>query len=542
MLKHLHIQNIILVESARLSLSFGLNILTGETGSGKSAIMHSLNLVMGERADLNMIRRGCEKGIVEAVFEVNNPKVLSLLTEGGIDHEPGQELLIRREIARSGKGRIFINNQMAQLSFLRKLTLQLVQIVGQHANTSLLSLDYHREVLDLFGDLHSLVLDFQQSFDHEKNLKQSLEQMIQQESQRLREIDICRRELEELEEAQIKESEDDHLFAEYTLLSHAEEVSTKINEINQALSGDRHPLLTSLNRQKQSLESLVQFDSTLKGSAEAFQNALLELQEISHTLRHYQSRIHFDPDRLKEINERLSLLNRLKRKYGGKIEEILEYQSKTHTKLKRLENGENEIENLQQQIKTAEIKNEQLANELTRKRQHYASQFEKNLTMQLHSLNMSKAEFNVQIANQKRTREGDDHVEFFLCPNVGENKIPLREGASGGEISRVLLALQTLLAGKEQTASLIFDEVDANIGGETATIVGDKLREISRQHQVICITHFPQVANQADHHLQISKEEKEGRTFTLVRELDGISRQHELSRMAGLKTKQESLC
>ncbi len=537
MLKYLYIHNIILVEQAAMSFSIGLNILTGETGSGKSAIMHGLSLAIGERADTSLIRRGCEKGIIEAVFEIDNPVICSLLSEGGIEHEIGQELIIRREIALSGKGRIFINNQMAQLSFLRKLGLQLVQIVGQHANQCLLSLDYHREVVDLYGDLKALLHCFQKSYENEKNLRKELEQLIQQEAQRLREIDVCQRELEELEEAQLKTGEDEELFAEYTLLTNAEEMSTKISEINQALSGERQSLLAILNRHKQGLESLIRFDSSLQETAKAFQNTFLELQEISHTLRLYQSRLHFDAERLHEIDARLTFLNRLKRKYGATVEEILAYQTQTQAKLKRLENAENEIEQLQQQLQNIEAQTNQLAQELSIQRQQYALQFASALTEQLGALNMSKAEFSIQMTKQKRTREGDDRVEFFLCPNVGERQISLKEGASGGEISRVLLALQTLLAGKEKTATLIFDEVDANIGGETATIVGDKLREISQQHQVICITHFPQVANQADHHLQISKEEKEGRTITLVQELDALSRQLELARMAGLKRK-----
>lgn len=535
MLKLLRIQNIILVESAAISFSTGLNILTGETGSGKSAIMHGLSLAIGERADTSIIRRGCEKGIIEAVFEVENPLILALLAEGGLDHEPGQELIIRREVAVLGKGRIFINNQLAQLSFLRKLGQQLVQIVGQHANQRLLSLEYHREVLDLYAGLVAHLRQYQQSYDQEYKLRQELEQLTQQEAQRLREIDVCQRELEELEEAQMKEGEEEELFAEYTLLCHTEEISTKINEINQVLSGERQPLLGILNRQKLALESLIHLDPSLQETAQAFQNAFLELQEIAHTLRHYQGRLPNDSEHLQEVNERLTLLNRLKRKYGSTVEEILAYQNQTEAKLQRLENADLEIERLQKQLKTIKTQTHQLAQELTLQRRQAASLLEQELTIQLRALNMSKVEFNVQLTQQKRSREGDERIEFFLCPNVGEHQISLKEGASGGEISRVLLALQTLLAGKEQTSTLIFDEVDANIGGETATIIGDKLHEISQQHQVICITHFPQVASQADHHLQISKEEKEGRTITLVQELDVAARQRELARMAGLK-------
>lgn len=534
MLKHLNIQNIILVEQASIPFSSGLNILTGETGAGKSAIMHGINLAIGERTDTGLIRRGCEKGVVEAIFEIGSSPVNTFLQSGGIEHETGQELVIRREISQSGKGRIFINNQMVQLGFLRKLGLLLVQIVGQHANQSLMSLDYHREVIDLFGNLHPILQLFHQSYDEEKKIREELKQLIQQESQRLREIDICRRELEELAEAQIKENEDEILFAEFTLLSNSEEVSTKINGINQTLTGERQPLLIVLNKQKQILESLIRFDPSLQETLQLFQNAFLELQEISYTLRDYQSHLHFDPDRLHEIDTRLALLNRLKRKYGATTSDILNYQLQTESRLNRLENAENEIEDLREKLKEVEEKSNRIAEQLSLKRHEFGTLFESALTQHLQALNMPKAQFSVQIAKQKRTREGDDRVEFFLSPNLGEHQIPLKEGASGGEISRILLALQALLAGKEKTATLIFDEVDANIGGETATIVGDKLKEISQQHQVICVTHFSQVAIQADNHLQISKEEREGRTLTVVRELDFNSRKKEFARMSGL--------
>ncbi|CUI17120.1 DNA repair protein recN [Candidatus Protochlamydia naegleriophila] len=536
MLKHLRIQNIILVENADISFSSGLNILTGETGSGKSAIMHGLSLAIGERADTSLIRKGCDKGVVEAIFDLDLLNLTQLLAEGGIEHEHGQELIIRREISLSGKSRVFINNQLAHASFLRKFGSQIVRIVGQHANQTLLSLDYHREVLDLYGSLSTYVQEFQTSYELESDLKTRLDQLVQQEAQRLREIDICQRELEELDEAQLKAGEDEELFAEYTLLFNAEELAEKIQEINLALSGERQAILTALNRQKQTLESLVSFDPHLQETAQAFQNAMLELQEISHTLRHYQSRLNHDPERLHIVNERLTLLNRLKRKYGSTLDDILTYQTVAQEKLLRLENADAEIETLQAELQIAEAKTNHCAQILSDQRQQFSTQLQEHLTSQLHSLNMSKAEFKVSVTPQKRTQYGDDKIEFFLQPNVGEHQIALKDGASGGEISRVLLALQTLLAGKEQTSTLIFDEVDANIGGETATIVGDKLKEIGLQHQVICITHFPQVANLAHHHIQISKVEKEGRTITQIQELDPASRQQELARMAGFKT------
>lgn len=533
MLKHLRLQNIILIEDASITFSGGLNILSGETGSGKSAIMHGLSLAIGERTDTSIIRKGSEKGVVEAVFDLDHSDLSAILCDGGIEHEAGQEVIIRRELSLSGKSRVFINNQLAQLSFLKRIGQHLAQIVSQHENQRLYSIDYHRSILDIYGNLSPLVQKFKKSFEQANLLSNKLDKLVNDEAQRLREIDICQRELEELEEAQIKEGEDEELFAEYTLLINAEELAEKIHEINQGLSGERQAIIIGLNRYGQLLDSLIRFDPKLKDTADALKSALMEIQEVSYSLRNYHTRLHYDANRLQEVNERLTLLNRLKRKYGSSVKEILAYQEKTQKKLEQLENADSEIENLRQELTEAQSYTNQLAKELTVSRKECAVKLENDLTEQLHALNMPKARLQVQIVEQTRTADGDNRVEFFLHPNVGEHCIALKDGASGGEISRVLLALQTLLAGKERPSSLIFDEVDANIGGETAAIIGEKLKEISQQHQVICITHFPQVASCAHYHLQISKEEREGRTVTLIKELDARARQKELARMAG---------
>lgn len=534
MLKHLRLQNIILVEQADIPFDAGLNILTGETGAGKSAIMTALNLALGERSDTGVIRRGCEKGIVEAVFNVEGVSDLSdYLNEAGIDQDPEQDLLIRREISNSGKSRIFINDRQVGLQLLRKIGYHLIQFVSQSANRQLFSQDYHREVLDLYGDLTSLHKEFKEAYSEENRLKVLSEKWKGEESLRLREIDTCLSELEELDEARLKEGEDEELFAEYTLLVHSEELDEKVSEINQILSGDKQPVPASLNRVKNNLDSVSKFDPSLADAAQSIHNAILEIQEVAYTLRNYQGSISHNPARLHEVNERLALINRLKRKYGSTLPEIDKYREQTTNKLRSLENREAEIEELRKQITQAEELTERLAKQLSEKRSVVATQFEKELTTQLHSLNMPKAKFIVRIDPQKRTASGDDKVEFYLQPNTGEHQIALREDASGGELSRVLLSLQTLLAGKNMISTLIFDEVDANIGGETAAIIAEKLREIGKKHQVICITHFPQVAARAHHHLQIVKTEKEGRTFTEVRRLDHTTRQKELERMIG---------
>lgn len=534
MLKSLRIQNLILIESAEITFDCTLNILSGETGSGKSALMNALSLVAGERADSAMIRRGSDKGSVEAIFNIELlPSLTAVLEASGIDHEADQELIIRREISSSGKSRAFINHQAVQQGLLKKIGNHLIDIISQHAAQRLLSIDQHREILDLYGEISNTANSFKDAWERENEIRKELNTLKQSEGERIREIGVCEMELEELLEADLKEGEEEDLFAEYTLLSNAEDLSTKVQDVLQVLTGERHQVIASLNKQKTTFEQLCRIDPLLKDNAEAFKHAVIELEEISYTLHQYQNRIQNDPEKLVETNKRLTLVNRLKRKYGATIAEIHAYQQSIKNRLCLLQNADDRIEALEQELAKAAATSNSLAGTLSNQRQQAAQRLEKALKKELKALNMAKADFIVEVSSQKRSLHGDDKVEFFLVPNVGEHRIAVKEGVSGGELSRVLLAIQTLLAGKAEMPTLIFDEIDANIGGETAAVVGDKLKAISRKHQVLCITHFPQVASQADHHLQISKHEKEGRTVSIVRTLDSESRQDELLRMVG---------
>ncbi len=535
MLKSLRIQNLILIESADIVFEANLNVLSGETGSGKSALMHALGLVAGNRADIGMLRSGSDKGSVEAIFFIDHLSSLSaILEESGIDHEPGQDLIIRREIIASGKSRSFINHQAAQQSLLKKIGVHLLDIVSQHATQRLFSIEQHREMLDLFGGFSKEATAFKKAWDRENILREEIETLKNNEAARAREIGVCEMELEELNEARLREGEEEEIFAEYTLLANAEDLSSKVKEILTILSGERHQTVSHLHRQKTTFDQLISIDPSLKEAADTFNQAALELEEVSYTLRNYQSRIHHDPEKLHQINERLALINKLKKKYGPTISDIAAYHQRAKERLKALEGADNRIDELSEALAQASKETSSLADQLTRRRKHAAKMLEEALTEQLHTLNMAKAEFFVEVTTQKRCSTGDDRIEFFLVPNIGEHRIAIKDGVSGGEMSRVLLALQTLLTGKAATPTLIFDEIDANIGGATAVVVGNKLKEISRKHQVLCITHFPQVASQADHHLQISKEEKEGRTVSQVRTLDPGSRKEELLRMVGL--------
>jgi len=536
MLKELRLTNIILVESASIPFSPSFNVLSGESGSGKSAIMNALNLIAGERCDASCVRHGTDKGIVEAVFEIAHlPQLLELLEQIGIDHEHDHELFIRREITAAGKSRAFINNQLAQLAVLKQVTAYLFEVVGQHANQKLLSLDYHRLALDIFGDLESDLGAFARSWQEENTTRATLEQLIRSESQRVRDIEVCQAELEELELANLKEGEEEEVFAAYTQLSNADELASKAGDLLNMLSGEKGGVLTHLNRQKSSLEQLVKLAPSLAELATSYENARLELQEVAYSLRAFESSIEHNPERIGLLSARLDLINRLKRKYGPTVTDVQEYYRATSKKLEQLENADADIDCLQLQLATLVQETNMLSQQLTEKRQAAAIKLQAAIEDHLRHLNMPKVEFSIDIAPQKRTRHGDNKIEFFLTPNVGEHKISLRECASGGELSRIMLSLQAVLAGKEQIPTLIFDEIDANIGGETAVAVGETLRNIASEHQVLCITHFPQVAKLATHHLRIAKKEISGRTVTLVDALDHPARQQELARMLGGK-------
>lgn len=534
MLKYLKIDNLILVEKASISFEKGMNVLSGETGAGKSAIMEALNLLLGARADSSLLRKGAEKAIIEASFSIGHlPELIGSLQEWGIDHAAGEDLILRREISLASASRAFINHQLAQVSLLRKAGEHLMEIVAQHASQRLLSLENHRRLLDLYGDLADEATQFKNGWEEEHALRKQLQDLINCEAVRLRQIEICRMELEELEAAQLKEGEDEQLFEEYSLLANAEERSCKAGQIADALAGEKGSVVQALKRCQLFFQQLAVIDGSVAEQGQLLTAATLELEEVNHFLRNYHARVEYNPQKMAEINDRLTLINRLKKKYGSSIEEIRAYQAQTQTKLASLENTDEVIDKLRASLESIEKGNQAKAEQLTRKRGRAAQSLEKDLITQLRALNMPKAEFQIELTAQKRSGAGDDQVQFFLVPNPGEHRVSIKDCASGGELSRLMLALQVLLAGKESISTLIFDEIDANIGGATASIVGHKLKEIGQAHQVICITHFPQVAQYADHHIRIKKEVKSGRTFTLVTTLDDASRQEELSRMQG---------
>ncbi len=534
MILELKIQNLILIEHAEIVFGQGLNVLSGETGSGKSAIMEALQLLCGERADVGVIRKGSIKGTCEALISPPmTPELFQFLNEIGIEYTPKEPLIIRRELASSGKSRALVNDQAITIAQLKQISSFLFEIAGQHANQLLFSTEQHRRILDDFAGLSEATRQFQKDWNHENSVRKQLNTMIQNESARLREIERIEFEIEELSSAHLKEGEEEELFAEYTLLTNAEERSNKASEVLNGINAEKNGLLTILRKQKNLLEQLEQLDPTINEAVKLHNNALLEIEETGYLLNQYLSHIESNPEKLNPLDERLKLINSLKRKYGGTIAEVQKYYDGIKNRLKELECADHHIENLREELAKVESENDQKAAILTAKRKEGLAKLEKDVQSELATLNMPKSVFQVELTQQARSGNGDEKIEFYLIPNVGEHRIPIKDCASGGELSRILLALQTLLAGKASIPTLIFDEIDANVGGSTAVVVGEKLKQIGARHQVLCITHFPQVAQYGDHHLQISKNEVDGRTLTQVKTLDKKARAKELDRMKG---------
>lgn len=531
MLKELKISNIILIEQAHISFEEGFTVLSGETGAGKSAIMEALKLVLGGRTDTDLIRHGAEKASIFAVFDLQNiPKAKSFLQEKGIDSEDPNLLILQREITAAGKTKSAINHQPVQLSLIRDLSDLLLELVSQHANHKLFNLDQHRAILDLFGEYQKLLKQYDVSWQEHQHLLNELHRLKNTVPGSVREYENCEREISEIDEVNLKEGEEEELFENYTLLASSKDRQTAALELIQTLEGS-HSILSKARGAFNSLKSI---DPKFSEDLLLFPQILVEIEELQHTLRSYESKLDSNPATLDALHKRLTTIERFKRKYGDTIEKIQAYQNSQKERLNYLKN----LEQMLEETSEAYQKNldivKGLANELTLARQKCALAFSDKMSERLHSLNMKDAKFHVQITPIPLNLLGQDKIEFFLHTNVGEKLIALKDSASGGEIARVLLALHVLLAGKEKIGTLIFDEIDANIGGTTASLMGEGLKALGESLQIICITHFPQVAKCAKHHLQIAKSAINGRTVSQVTYLTQDSREEELARMSGL--------
>jgi DNA repair protein RecN (Recombination protein N) len=534
MIKHLILNNLVLVDSCEIHFNPTFNAVTGETGAGKTVLIEAIGLALGNRADPGLIRKGCDRAFIEVAFDIeSSPRLKEMLEEAGLPIDLGEFLIIRREIVKEGKNRAFINCRMAPLPLLQKVGEELIDLIGQRSHQSLLSSDDERDLVDLFGNLQNELKTFQKIYATEKELQKKLEELQRLCMHKEREEETGRSQIDEIESIGLKKGEEEAVHEKYQRLAHAQEISEKIDMMIKGLSESTSAVLPQLSRFNKTCESLLAYDPSFSESSTLFHEAQIVLTEALRTLQSHAQNIDCDPEAFQRVEIRLNAITRLKRKYGPSFEEIDSYRQKMMKELMRFENLSDEIKAIETALIQAKQITERTAQELTLKRKEVALRLQDTLTSQLQQLNMNGAEVTIEISPQLRNHEGDDRVQFWLKANIGELPGLVKDHSSGGELSRLLFAIKIALAEKNNTPTLIFDEIDANVGGKTASIIGEKLQELGKHRQVICITHFPQLASKADLHFGVQKVECEGRTKTEIKALSPKEREQELLRMIG---------
>jgi DNA repair protein RecN (Recombination protein N) len=553
MLKNLRIRNYALVEDLEVEFDSGLNVLTGATGAGKSIIVGAVNLVLGERASSDVIRTGFDNAMVEATFELRPDRVFkNLLSQLGINC-PDDILIIRREVSgpakrdSSDKGvsRCFLNDRQMTLGSLKSIGDRLADLHGQHEHQSLLNAERHIEYLDHYSDLDDLLASVSHDYHRLKEKQKQLYELEKSKKQDQERKDLYDFQIKEIEQANLSWGEEEKLIQDKKILESIEELYQLSSSIYQNLHEGEGSIQERLAISSKEIKKGKELDSRLKEPAESLDSCLIQLQELSRFLEGYKDSLEFDPERLEMIRERLNLINTLKKKYGNTIDEILTYAQKIKEDLNRIENKDQIISGLKEEIKRLSdtFKKDSLL--LSQKRKTKGIDLAKKIQATLSGLGMNKTKFEVKITSQEdengllemggrryfADEKGMDRVEFFVSPNPGEELKPLAKIASGGEISRIMLALKSILAKADQVSTMIFDEIDVGIGGEVASAVGKSLKNLASSHQVIVITHLQQIASLADHHFKVFKESSKGRTITQIKKLKEKERVNEIARM-----------
>ncbi|MBI4745040.1 MAG: DNA repair protein RecN [Deltaproteobacteria bacterium] len=533
MLTQLNIKNFAIIDSLNIAFEKGFNVLTGETGAGKSIIVDAVDLVLGGRASSEMIRSGCEEAVVEAAFDISDVKGVSeKLGEIGIEKD--DNLVIKRTISASGKNKVFINGSMATIAMLSDVGEFLVDIHGQHEHQTLMKVDRHIDVLDEYAVLGTLRQEMSGIYSEWNRVKDELVLLKSSEADKEKRVDLLRFQSDEIEKAALKVDEDEELLEEKKLLSNAERLYESANTALEILYSQSGSALELIKKAGSNVTDISIIDESMRVTLDAINSASASIEDAALTLRDYAGRISFDPERLNEIEERLDLIGRLKRKYGSSVSEILKYREEVDRELDGIERAEERIGELEGEGERLKAKGREKAETLSEKRKKGSDELTKKVVMELSDLGMKKAIFEVKMERLNDiSAKGFDKVEFLLSSNPGEAPKPLSKIASGGELSRIMLALKKVLANPTGVPTMVFDEVDSGIGGGVAEIVGRKLREVAEGRQVLCITHLAQIAALADLHYAVSKGENKGRTTTTASRLSGDERVDEVARMLG---------
>ena len=530
-LSALRIENIAVIEQADLVFHPGFNVLTGETGAGKSIVIDAISAILGERAYRDMIRTGAAKASVQALFQ--QVPELPWFQENGIAYE--EETLIQREIYLDGKNVCRVNGQLLPVSILRKLGLQLVNIHGQRDSQQLFDEGYHLSYLDAFSGNEPLLTDYGEKFEAVAALRREIQRLTMDEGEKLRRTESLKFQIEEISRAHLKPGEDEALEARRKLLQHAEKLSDGLDAAVAGLYGDEDSdgaaaLLTQAER---ALAKLGGFDGALESLHARVADLMYQVQDVAEELRDRRADFAYSADELEEIESRLDVIHRLRRKYGACCRDILDYQDRAQKELDEIEFADDEIAHLKTKLGTAEEAAWEAARALRRARQAGAVRLQERVLEELRQLDMPRGQFQCSFTETELTASGADAVAFYMSANVGEALKPMNKVASGGELARIMLALKNVLAQQDRVDTLIFDEVDTGVSGRAAQKVAEKLHAVARNKQVLCVTHLPQIAALADTHLLIAKGEREGRTYTTVTELDREGRKLELARIIG---------
>ena len=539
MLTNVHVKNLALIDETEIYFKEGLNILTGETGAGKSIIIGSINLALGGKAPKDIVREGTDYGLVELVFESESNDVMKKLQEADISCEDGQ-IIISRKIV-NGRSTIRVNGETVSAAFLKELSPLIIDIYGQHDNQYLINKSKHLGLLDDFGgeSIKSKMAKVDELYKMYKELSDSLKDFDMDEEERNKEISFLEFQINDIEEAALRSGEDDELEEEYKKITHSKKIAEALGGVYSAI-GDGI-FAQSIERSIRELSQIVEFDCTIKGFYDILMDMEAMCRDLSRDIWEYMVEMYFDEERLNYVEERLYTINRLKLKYdvkngNGSIDDVETNLDKLRERLEMLRNADTRLAAIKEELGRAETSLRAESIKLTAARKKAAGVFEKKLTEELKDLNFNEVSFKVDFEEASHfTSKGIDVAEFYISTNAGEKLKPLSDVASGGELSRIMLGLKTIMAGKEDTETLIFDEIDTGISGRTAQRVSEKLKLISKNHQVMAITHLPQIAAMADSHFLIEKSVKAGKTVTDISELDNEKAVMELARMLGGK-------
>ena len=519
MIHHISIKNLAIIEHTEIDFAEGLNIITGETGSGKSIVIEAISLALGSRADSSYVRTGTDKAVIQLSGELD-----------------GEEILLTREISAAGKNLCRYNDEIVTLNRLNQIARRLADIHGQYDNQSLLNPDYHIVLVDVYRHDITDVLKkaVQEAYSQYAEIRSQLGSLLTAEKENRRKLDFLRFEADEIEKASLRPDEDQELEERISLLQNSEKIFENIEKSYGVLYDSSPSVMDGLRGAMRSVEEIASFSSDIGAVSQEFSDVYYRLEDICRSLRDVKDRLTFNPEELDDAISRLELINSLKKKYGDSIEEVLQYFDSISSQIAVIENFETNKASLEQELKTAATALRRACAELTEARKESAAQLSDCIQRELVDLNFSDAQLEVRILPlEKPTENGMDQVEILITTNRGEPLKPLTRVASGGEMSRIMLAFKNVISSYDNIPTLIFDEIDTGISGITASIVGRKLKEISRSRQILCITHLPQIAACGDHNYRIHKESDDTSTYTRVEALNPEETVCEIARLLG---------